>query len=183
MIKPWKRIEPTSIKKIGWKTIVSKSFVTGEGKNVVFDTVGPEGQHHAGIVAITTDNKVIVGRQFRVGPEKIMLEIPGGTVNEGEDPQLAAEREMLEETGYKVGSIQKLGVAHKDAYMNATWHYFLALDCEKAGNQQLDDNELIDVELITINQFIYNAKNDLVTDHGAVLMAYDKLRELENESL
>ena len=173
------RVEPTRVIKAVWKSIVSKTFIDNSGKQVIFDTFGPEGQHHAGIVAVTKDKKVIVARQFRPGPEKIMWEIPGGTVEEDEDFLEAAKREMREETGYEVGSITELGIAHKDAYMNATWHFFLALDCEQVAKQNLDETEDIAIELMSIEDFISNAFNDLITDHAAVLMAYERLKNLE----
>lgn len=171
-----RRVEQTKITKSVWKCIVSKTFLDNTGKQVVFDTFGPENQNHAGIVAVTKDKKVIVARQFRAGPQQVMWEIPGGTVEVGEDPIDAAKREMLEETGYSVGTIMKLGIAHKDAYMNATWHFFLALDCEKAAEQNLDETEDITIELISIDDFISNAINDRITDHAAVLMAYEQLK-------
>jgi ADP-ribose pyrophosphatase len=174
----WKRIEPTQIINGTYKHIVAKTFIRPGGQQAVFDTFGPEGARYAGIVALTSDKRVVVSRQYRVGPEKEMLEIPGGGVDAGEEPLAGAKRELFEETGYEVGEIEYLGEAFKDAYMNGTWHFFFATDCKRVSDQQLDENEHIDVELITIDELIANAKNGRMTDAIAVFMAKEKLQNL-----
>lgn len=178
MIEGWKRIDPTHVHKVGWRTVVTKNFVMPDGETATFDTFGPEGQHHAAILGVTPDKQVIVARQFRIGPEIIMDELPGGTVDPHEDFEAAAAREFTEETGYKPGKIEPLGEHHKDAYMNATWHFYLATDCVLVGEQKLEAEEHIEIKLISIDQLIANAKEDRMTDAVAVLMALDRLQEL-----
>lgn len=181
-MKHWKRIDPTTVTKVGWRTVTTKTFIMPNGQVETFDTFGNEGQEFCGIVGLTPDNKVVVTRQFRFGPEKIFDELPGGFVDKGEEPEAAAIREFQEETGYKPGHIEYLGCYHKDTYMNAVWHIFWATDCTKVGEQELEDTEHIDVELISIDQLISNSKTDKMTDATAVLMAYDKLQELKDKS-
>lgn len=178
----WRRTEPTAVTKIGWRTIVSKTFILPDGKSAEFDTVNPENFSAAGIVALTKDNKVIIGRQFRPGPERLMDEIPGGIVDPGEDPETAARREMLEETGYKAGSLKLLGEFHRDSGTNGKWYYYLATDCELVSdNPENDEHEFIEVILKTIPEFISDAKKGLLTDPFAVLAAYDDLTELNKK--
>jgi len=180
-MKPWKRIEPTKVTKVGWRKMTTKTFEMPSGSIVEFDTVHPDGQEFAGILGLTVDKKVIIARQFRPGPEKVMEELPGGFVDKGELPEVAAKREFLEETGYKVGTIQYLGSFHKDTYMNSVWHAFLALGCVKTNEQNLEQEEDIEIDLISIADLLANAKNDRMTDHAAVLLAYDKLRQLQED--
>src|SRR5690349_23829686 len=52
------------------------------------------------IVAVTSDHKVVLIEQFRHGSGSMILEIPGGMADNGEDPIAAAGRELIEETGY-----------------------------------------------------------------------------------
>lgn len=174
-MKPWRRVEPTVHTKIGHRTVVTKLFeVNGEVHD--FQTYDQEGQEYAGLVALTTDNKVLVIEQFRPGPEKVFTEIPGGFVDDRESPEQAAARELTEETGYKAGSLKYLGKVHKDAYNNATWHYFLATDCVDMGNgQELEDTEEAYVKLISMEEFIANAKEARMADVEAVFLAYDEL--------
>ncbi len=180
-MKAWKRIEPTTVTKVGWRKVVSKTFVQPDGKQAIYDLFHPEDLEFTGVVALTPDNQVIIARQFRPGPEKMMDEVPGGFVDPGETPEQAVRRELLEETGYQVGTIEYLGPYHKDAYMNSTWHAFLALDCTKQAEQELEDTEFVEVDLISISQFLDNSVNDLTTDHAKILMAYEKLKAIDRE--
>lgn len=180
-MKEWKRIEPTIVTKVGWRTITSKTFIMPDAKKVVFDTFHPDGQEFATVLALTADKKVIVAREYCSGPEMMMDDLPGGFVDEGEEPEAAARRELLEETGFVPTEMHYLGSYHKDSYMNATWHAFLALNCAKQTDQVLEDEEDIEVRLLDIAEFISNAKQDTITDHAVVLMAYDELMKLKEE--
>lgn len=171
----WKRIESTEVHKVGWRTIVTKHFVAPDGKELVFDTIDVEGREFVAVVALTDDNKVIVARQFRPGPEKIFDELPGGFVDKGEELEEAMRREFMEETGYEAGQMQYLGGYHKDTYMNATWHIFFATGCKQKTDPNLGETEHVEVRLISIDELIANAKADNMTDQVGVLMAYDYL--------
>ncbi|HEU5122409.1 MAG TPA: NUDIX hydrolase [Candidatus Saccharimonadales bacterium] len=173
----WQRIEPTKVTKVGWRKVVSKTFKMPDGQVEVFDTLHPDGQEFASIIALDKEGRVIIAREFCPGPEKIMYELPGGFVDKGETPDESVRREFLEETGYAVGTLTYLGAYHKDKYMNATWHAYFAIDCAKISKQKLEAEEFIDVIKVPVSDFIKAAKNDKITDHGAVLLAYDLLQK------
>jgi len=181
-MQPWKRIEPTIATKIDYHPVIIKTFQLPDGNVATRATFLAESMRAAGVIALTKDKKVIVGHQFRPGPEKVMMEIPGGYVDEGEDPEQAARRELTEETGYVAGEMTPLGKFSRDGYVNGTWYYYLATNCEPAESKNVgDDDEFIDVELISIGEFIENAKKGNMTDSVAVLAAYDQLREIQKE--
>lgn len=179
----WKRIEPTKITKVGWRTIVTKTFEMPDGNVTSFDLLHPDGQEFACVIALTPERKVLVAREFCPGPEKVMNELPGGFVDASESIEMAARREFMEETGYRPTTLKYLGTFHKDKYMNATWHAFLATDCVKVGEQELEAEEHIDVMELSIDEFLASAKNDELTDHAAVLMAYDELAKLKEDRI
>jgi ADP-ribose pyrophosphatase len=178
-MKSWKRIEPTNVTKVGWRTITAKTFELPDGRTEQFFTMHPDGQEFVNILALTADNQVVVARQFRPGPEIVCDDLPGGFVDPGESPEQAVIRELKEETGYVPGKIRLLGSYHKDTYMNAVWYGFLATDCRKETDPVPEDTEDIEVDIISIGQLMKNAKSGKMTDQQTVLMAYDTLKEME----
>ncbi len=182
-MKPWPHVKPHETVKVGWRNIVHKTFMRPDGIEADYATIGKIGSAAPAIIALTTDNQVIVAEQFRPGPERIFLELPGGALEAGETEQQAVERELLEETGYKVGSITFLGNVYKDAYTNTVWHYYLARDCVDTGSQQLDDGEFVTTKLISIDELIDNAKSGMMSDTSAVLLAYEELQKIKSEEL
>ncbi|HEY8999009.1 MAG TPA: NUDIX hydrolase [Candidatus Saccharimonadales bacterium] len=179
-MQKWRRVEPTKVQKVGYRVIVSKTYEMPNGQTAVFDTTSAEGQRFIATIALTADGKVIIAEQFRPGPEKIMQELPGGYVDEGESSEQAARRELLEESGYEAGEIISLGTTYKDAFSNASTEYFLAMNCRYIGAPTTHEaEEHVEVKLITVDKLIQNAKSDKMTDGIAVLLAYDKLLELK----
>lgn len=100
------------------------------------------------MVAVTHDNEVLLVRQYRHGVDDLTLEIPAGIVEAGEAPLAAAQRELLEETGYTASRWQYLGSVHPNpAYQGNRCHSFLAAACRKTAEPALDAGE--DIEVVT----------------------------------
>lgn len=178
MTQAWQRRESDIATKVGWRTVTRKHFTQPSGFEIDFDTIGSVGDHSAAVIALTADNKVIIAEQFRAGPEQVMQELPGGMIDSGEDPVEAAQRELLEETGYSTDNIIALGAYHGDAYSNNTHWYFLARDCKKTADQMLEEGEDVTVRVISISELIKNAQTAQMTDAVAVLYAYEELKQL-----
>ena len=91
----------------------------------------------------------VMVKQWRHGARELSLEFPGGVMEKGEKPEDAALRELMEETGYRAGKIEKLGMAHPNpALMSNRVHFFYAYDLETPLEQKLDEDEY--VEVITV---------------------------------
>lgn len=102
------------------------------------------------VVARTVEGVFIMVRQYRQGSRSVTLEIAGGLVDEGEDPATAAARELEEETGYRAGSVTKIGEVNPNPALFANRvHTFVATDCVKVGEIKNDASEETLVELLT----------------------------------
>lgn len=98
------------------------------------------------VIALTADDRVVLVRQYRHGTDALTVEIPGGMIDPGEAPLEAAQRELLEETGYTAARWLELGsVQPNPAIQNNTCYTLLALDAAQTEAQRLDPGEAIDV--------------------------------------
>ena len=115
------------------------------------------------IVALTTDRRLIIIRQFRFGTERVEIEIPGGAIEEGESPLEAGRRELLEETGYAGGTARIIGKVCPNPAIQNNWCYTLLVEnAMQVAEQRMDDMEDISVELIALEEM------DLLIQQGAV---------------
>lgn len=177
----WNKAAPDEIIKVGWRTLTRKTFVRPDGELAEYTTKEAPGARNGAIIALTPEKKVIVAEQFRPGPEKIMQDLPGGGIKIGEDAQKAVMRELLEETGYTSKEVEFLGTSHNDAYTNAEWHFYMALNCHQIREQELDEGEFINVKFITIEELFNNARNARMTDTSAMFFACERLMQLDKE--
>ncbi len=182
-MKRYTRIEPTDVYQVGGefkRPVVVKRFRTDDDKEHEFTTMYREGQKSAAVIALTPDNQVIISRQFRAGRERYLDEIPGGGVEIDEDPEQAARRELLEESGYIPGQMTFLGTYSWDAYNNTVGYYYFATNCTLAPHrtvEQIEVDQGMETVLISVDELFENATHDNMSDAVAVLYAYSQLQE------
>jgi len=126
------------------------------------------------ILALTPDNQVITVTQYRPGHQQILTELPAGFVDPGETPLQAAQRELLEETGY-TGEMEYIITAMVDAYSTAVHHVFIARNCQQITEQDLDPSEFIEVQLIQLETLRQICLSGRVTHGYAALIALNNL--------
>lgn len=135
------------------------------------------------IVPITSDGKVLLIEQYRHANQSTCLELPGGTTHPGanEDPQLAAERELLEETGYQSSDWKKLAThAPNPALQNNSVHTYLALNCKKVAEQSLDPYEEITVKEFSKKEVLDLLASGQITHSLVVASLYYALEYLKD---
>lgn len=153
-VTPWKVLE-TSYVRPGFR--VEKCELPN-GKYL--DATILEFRPWANVIALTPDNEVVLIRQYRHGVREILWEIPGGVIDDGEDPQEGIRREFLEETGYAASEFILTGKLYPNPAIETNSMYcFLALDVKKVDAQNLDAGEDIDVHLVPLNELIEMAEN------------------------
>lgn len=104
------------------------------------------------IIPITKEGKTIILDQEQPGKGRY-LSLPGGMIDKGEEPLKAAKRELKEETGF-VGNFELIHAAMPINKVDWTIYFFLAKECERICDQDLDCGEKIDVKLVEIEEFL-----------------------------
>jgi len=171
MTVPWKKLSE-KIEKVGWRTIFHRVFLHPTGKEVEC-TIAEQGEGVV-IFALTGEGKVILCKHFRPGPGKILYEPAAGKVEDGESLIEAAQRELLEETGYS-GDFEYVGSHYPWAWGGWRTNVFVAKDCEKVSEQSLDEFEVIDVKTMTVDAFLGLLRAGRNNQTAASYMALDHL--------
>jgi ADP-ribose pyrophosphatase len=146
----WKTLSSTYIHKGPWATLRSDKCEMPDGR-IVEQYYVLEYPNWANAVALTEDNKILMVRQYRHAAGIVSLEIPGGVIEDGENPEEGMRRELLEETGYRFTDIELISTvyANPSTANNRTFCY-LAKGGVKVQDQSLDEHEELIVEEYTI---------------------------------
>ncbi|RJP26426.1 MAG: NUDIX hydrolase [Candidatus Abyssobacteria bacterium SURF_5] len=108
---------------------------------------------YVNILAVTDQGRFLCFRQTKYAVEGLCLAPPGGYIDAGEDPLMAARRELLEETGYQASEWVALGHLPVDGNRGAgTAHLFLALQAQEIAEIDSDDLEEQKLLLLTRNE-------------------------------
>ena len=136
------------------KTLSSRLLHEGKNFDFLVDEVELPNGHvtkrdvirHPGAVAIVPtlgDGRVALIRQFRYATGKTLLEIPAGTLEQGEPPLECAARELKEETGYEAQELEPLlSCFMAPGYSDEVIHFFVARGLRVVGDDPEDDEEI-----------------------------------------
>ena len=133
------------------------------------------------IVPITANDEVVVVRQYRPPLEIMELGLPAGLVEEGEGPEIAARRELAEETGFTGGEWELLGSLASSPSLKDNWAYlFLARDVAETAPPNPDEHELVEVVRVPLGELRDLVRSGkIVSSSGvaAIMLALERIRE------
>ncbi|WP_083251993.1 NUDIX hydrolase [Pedobacter steynii] len=151
-ILKWQRLSSRYLMKEQWATLRVDTCDLQNGV-VKDDYFVLEYPNWVNAVALTTDNKIIMVRQYRHAGDIISLEIPGGVIDGTEQPEDAIRRELLEETGYSFQTLELIATLYPNpATANNVTYTYLLKGGVKTDEQHLDEHEILNVEKYSIEE-------------------------------
>lgn len=148
-----------------------------DGSTADWDIFG--GARTVAVLAITSAGEVVLARQFRPGPGRVLDELPGGYVDDGEDVAAAAARELAEETGY-AGSVSVVGRSWLASACRTERFIAVTTDARPVGPAQNEDGEFCEVVLLPLGDFRTHLRSGQLTDVDLGYLALDHLGMLGN---
>jgi ADP-ribose pyrophosphatase len=171
MVKPWQRIASTegpSFRVFSIRT--DRSVSPRTGKEHDFYII--ESQDWVNVIPLTSDQQVVMIRQYRHGAMRVTLEIPGGLIDAGDSPAEAASRELREETGYEGERLSLLGrVNPNPALFGNRCYTFLAENVTQVSLPTPDQTEDIEVVLLPLADIPRLIREGQI-DHAIVIQAF-----------
>ena len=143
-----------------------------DGRRTVRDIVEHPGA--VAIIPILPDGRMVLVRQYRYAVQKELLEIPAGTLEEGEEPVDCARRELVEETGYEAGVLERIMSCYMaPGYSSELIHFYVATELGLVGaDAELD--EAITVERLGSDEVLAMIEENLIEDAKTIagVLAY-----------
>jgi ADP-ribose pyrophosphatase len=173
------------------KTVSSEKIFEGKVVRLQVDEVElPDGKRakreiikHPGAVAIlalTSENKIILVEQYRKPMDRALVEIPAGKLEPGEKPELTAIRELEEETGYVCESLELITSFYTSpGFADELIHLYLAKGLKKKENpKSADEDEFVELLELTLEEAVQLMKEKKIYDaKTAYAIQYLQLKE------
>lgn len=166
----WQQVGDDEVIYDGWLKIHRRTYLLPDGRTVEWD------MHAAGptvaVLALTPSKQLVMVRQFRPGPDRVVLTLPGGMIDPGESPEQAGERELREETGYAADSVELVAsaIANASPYHR---HVVIARDCTPGHALQLDDYEDCEPVVMDVAQVREELRGGRMTGSEQVYLGLD----------
>ncbi len=179
-ITPWKTLRSELVFTHRWYQLRRDHVVlpTGQELDDYFVSVRP---HVVLVFCLTTDQQVVLVRQYKHAAADIFLELPGGVVDADESsPLAAARRELLEETGYATDEMELLAeVTDNPTKDTNRIYFFLARNARRVAEQDLDETENIEVLTVPLAQVEALVLSGQIRVAGSIALCLLALRRLQ----
>ncbi len=170
---PWQVLASRTVYSgLPWFEVIQQRVCLSDGQ-VVEDFHQIQMPDYAMTYAETADGRVILERQYKHGVGRVNLTFPCGTIFTGEDPLVAAQRELLEETGYQAAHCELIGKFVVQAnYGSGHATFFHATGARPVAEPRSGDLEHIEVVLLTKDEIRAAIKSgEIITLDSAALAA------------
>ena len=148
-------------------TVVRDTYRTGAGQRYVREIVLTPGA--VVILPLLAGNRVCLVRNRRDAVGEVLLELPAGTAEPGEDPEQTARRELEEETGYRAREWKKLlDFYPSPGILSEHMHLFLARDLVEA-EQNLDPGEQVEPVILGFAQALEGIERGEIHDAKTIV--------------
>lgn len=120
------------------------------------------------IIPVLDDGRLVFVRQYRKAVDKILLELPAGGIESGEDPEDAVRREMEEETGYRVGTVKVLTSFYTSpGFTTELMHLCSATELQPGT--PTEETDQIEIEELTVEEAMERMKTGEMQDAKTIL--------------
>lgn len=176
----------------GWETLSSDYLINTEWIKVRRDVVKlpnecilddyfvVEKKDVALIVAVDSEDNIILKEEYRYPINEVLIELPGGTLQEDEDSIQAAKRELKEETGYVSDEWQLLACNYDYPTKDTnTVYIYLARNIKKISKQKLDISEDIKYKLVPLDEALEMCRLNSIKVNGTItgiLLATERIK-------
>ena len=117
---------------------------------IITDYLRAEAPAYVAVFGLRPDGLIVAIEEYKFGPGRVVLKMPAGVIDPGEDALTAARRELLEETGYEATDFRLLAVTHDDGNRGmSVGHHFLATDLRRAAAPDAGDLAQVKPVLMT----------------------------------
>lgn len=125
------------------------------------------------VVPVKDDGKIILISQYRYPHNKVVLELPAGKLEKGEDPLFCATRELTEETGYSSKRISKLGkIFTTPGFCDEVLHIYLAKELTAGDHAREEGEEGMEIFELTLDEIDKKIKNGEIVDAKTISGIY-----------
>ncbi|MCY7395150.1 MAG: NUDIX hydrolase [Nocardioides sp.] len=171
----WTQVGAERVAYDGFTRVVVRRYRLPDGRELDWDLL--DAPASVAVLALTDEDQMVLVEQFRPGPGRVVLSLPGGLVDPGEAPVDAGERELLEETGYAASSVELVGRIDP---INAVrpWHVAVARGCTPTGHRALDEFEDIRVVLLDVASVRARLHDATIGSMAQIYLALDHLGRL-----
>lgn len=152
-IQPWETGEPERLLETRVFDVYRREARSRQDPTLCGEFVYLDVPDWVNVVAVTASDELVLIEQYRHGLDEVVLEIPGGIIDPGEDPIAAGRRELVEETGFRAGEGELIGCTTPNPAVqnNRLWTVlFERVDARVAAEP--DEHEEIGVRMVPLER-------------------------------